>query len=145
VQAALVSFVVARSRVVAYQLEQIPFRGHGFAETTQAEAVGFLLGVCQDAVCEVLAAVDIGSLRHHLLVPVVAGIGECLVVDLLVVVGAAEVQIHGVVTRHHGQVQRLGIDRETVAAELDDLGALLVDILPVLLRSGCVLAGRFEA
>ena len=119
-------------------------RRHVALHGGQRVVLGVDRGVGQHAVGQVLSAVDRVGLADQGLIPHFAGGVQAFVVQGLEELGAGEVQRLGVVAHHGGQVHRLHVDREPVAAEADGVFAAVLQVDAVLELADGVFLGRLQ-
>ena len=142
-----VSLGVARGHEALHGLEFFLF-GEIFSEP--AIEVGFQLGIVaahqgvEHFPGEKLGAVDALIFADDLLLPDAFRIEEVGIGDRLEKVGAGEVQAHGSVVGHDGELELLGVDRELVIAEADNVLAVDEQLGAVLELADGVLANALE-
>ena len=81
---------------------------------------------------EVFGAVNFAVFADDLLIPHRARGEEGFILNRVEILGAGEMQILLVAAAHDGEIERLGIDREFVFAELDNVLAVDVQLLFIL-------------
>ncbi len=145
VEAALVALLVALGGVGAHGLREVAWTGIAEAGERQAGVLrqaGF--GGGEDLRRQGLAAVDLRRLRDQALLPVGPGGLELGVLDRLEEVGAGQVEGEAAAARHQGQLERLAVDAEAVAAEPEDGVAVLEQVAAVAQRPRRLLARGLE-
>jgi hypothetical protein len=145
VDAALVALVVALGGVGAHRREEGRGVDRGLAEAGDGEAALAPLGVAQHRRGEELPAVHVVALARQGLVPEVAGLGEGGVFERVEEVGAGEVGGEPAVAREDREFERLRVDEEAVAPELDDVGVVVEELGAVAQGARPLLAGGLEA
>lgn len=134
VDTALVPLVVGRLSRLPDQGGQVLGRREGCRAVLVEQAGG-----------QVLGAVDLGRLRGQRAVPERAGRSRVGGGHRGAVVRARQREGQAIALRDEGQVQRLGVDRETVAAQADGTAVVGVQVGAVAQRAQGLLPGGPQA
>ena len=140
----LVALIKARRGLLAHQLKEPLLGTLSIPQALQRQPIAMGLRVEQDRRRQVFPAIDVGRLRHEMLVPVVPGGFEVAIGNRLPEVGSGQRQLHVIPGSEQGELERLLVDREAMLAELDDRLALLEQLKLVAQAARGVLALRFQ-